>query len=92
MQNEVCYFEVEDYSSSTINLFDSGNKINKVKITMKDVEESLGVKLRRAGKYENPDIIVNAYVDVNDRTCIDRRSFRGQCTRYYMKKQEAQNE
>lgn len=53
------------------------NKLEKEKITIRDVEKYLNVKLRRAWKKENPDVICSAWVDRNGGYLQDYRSFRG---------------
>lgn len=68
-----------------INLMDEDQKIYSEKLTKKQVENFLCLKLRVARSYENPDVIASAIVVVGSNRMIDtRRSIRGTTTRCYM--------
>lgn len=79
------YWQIEQFSGSMINLMDEDKKIYSEKLTKKQVENFLGLKLRVARSYENPDVIASAIVIVGSNRMIDtRRSIRGATTRCYM--------
>jgi hypothetical protein len=79
------YWEIEDFSGTSFSLFGEGEKIYSDKLTLKDVEEKIGKKLRVAKSWENPAIIVSARLEENGRKYIDARtSIRGTTIRYYM--------
>ena len=61
------------------------NKLYAKTITIKDVEKFLKTKLRQAGKYENPDVICNAWVDRDGDNLVDYRSERGRIKYYKLK-------
>ena len=64
---------------------DEDQKIYSEKLTKKQLENLLGLKLRVARKEENPDVIASAMVLVASNKMIDtRRSIRGTTTRCYM--------
>ena len=82
---EKLYWKIEKFSGSIINLMDEDQKIYSEKLTKKQVENLLGLKLRVARSYENPDVIASAMVLVGSNRMIDiRRSIRGTTTRCYM--------
>lgn len=82
---EKLYWQIEQFSGSVINLMDEDKKIYSEKLTKKQVENFLGLKLRIARSYENPDIIASAMMLVGSNRMIDRRrSLRGTITRCYM--------
>ena len=82
---EKLYWQIEKFSGSMINLMDEDQKIYSEKLTKKQVENFLCLKLRVARSYENPDVIASAIVVVGSNRMIDiRRSIRGTTTRCYM--------
>lgn len=82
---EKLYWQIEQFSGSMINLMDEDKKIYSEKLTKKQVENLLGLKLRVARSYENPNVIASAMVIVGSNRMIDkRRSLRGTTTRCYM--------
>lgn len=82
---EKLYWQIEQFSGYMINLMDEDPRIYSEKLTKKQVEDLLGVKLRVARSYENPEIIASAMVLVGSNRMIDRRrSLRGTTTRCYM--------
>jgi len=82
---EKMYWQIEKFSGSMINLMDEDQKIYSEKLTKKQLENLLGLKLRVARSYENPDVIASAMVIVGSNRMIDRRrSLRGTTTRCYM--------
>jgi hypothetical protein len=82
---EKLYWQIEQFSGSMINLMDEDQKIYSEKLTKKQLENLLGLKLRVARKEENPDVIASAMVLVASNKMIDtRRSIRGTTTRCYM--------
>jgi hypothetical protein len=82
---EKLYWKIEQFYVSMINLMDEDKKIYSEKLTKKQVENLLGLKLRVARSYENPDVIVSAMMFVGSNRMIDRRrSLRGTTTRCYM--------
>jgi len=82
---EKMYWQIEKFLGSVINLIDEDQKIYSEKLTKKQVENFLGLKLRVARSYENPDVIASAMVIVGSNRMIDRRrSLRGTTTRCYM--------
>ena len=82
---EKVYWKIEKFSGLMINLMDEDKKIYSEKLTKKQVENFLGLKLRVARSYENPDVIASAMMLVGPNRMIDiRRSIRGTTTRCYM--------
>jgi hypothetical protein len=82
---EKMYWQIEKFLGSVINLIDEDQKIYSEKLTKKQVENFLGLKLRVARSYENPDVIASAMVIVGSNRMIDtRRSIRGIITKCYM--------
>ncbi len=82
---EKLYWQIEQFSGSMINLMDEDKKIYSEKLTKKQVENLLGLKLRVARSYENPDVIASAIAIIGSNRMIDtRRSIRGTTTRCYM--------
>ena len=82
---EKMYWQIEKFLGSVINLIDEDQKIYSEKLTKKQVENFLGLKLRVARSYENSDVIASAMVIVGSNRMIDRRrSLRGTTTRCYM--------
>lgn len=82
---EKVYWQIYQFSGSMINLMDEDKKIYSEKLTKKQVENFLGLKLRVAKSYENPDVIASAMVIAGSNRMIDiRRSLRGTITRCYM--------
>ncbi len=82
---EKVYWKIEKFSGLMINLMDEDKKIYSEKLTKKQVENFLGLKLRIARSYENPDVIASAMMLVGSNRMIDiRRSIRGTTTRCYM--------
>ncbi len=79
------YWQIEKYFGSVINLMDEDQKIYSEKLTKKQVENLLGLKLRVARKEENPDVIASAMVLVDSTKMIDtRKQKRGTLTKCYM--------
>ena len=83
-ESEILYWEVEDYTNSTIRLLQEGGRITSEKLTKSQVEQFCGKKLNRASPDENPHIIVSAKVQVGQTKYLDYRSFRGKSFRCYM--------
>ena len=82
---EKLYWKIEKFSGSMINLMDEDQKIYSEKLTKKQVENFLCLKLRIARSYENPDVIASAMMLVGSNRMIDkRRSLRGTTTRCYI--------
>jgi hypothetical protein len=82
---EKLYWKIEKFSGSMINLMDEDKKIYSEKLTKKQLENLLGLKLRVARSYENPDVIASAMMLVGSNRMIDkRRSLRGTTTRCYI--------
>ena len=82
---EKMYWQIEKFLGSVINLIDEDQKIYSEKLTKKQVENFLCLKLRVARSYENPDVIASAIVVVGSNRMIDtRRSIRGIITKCYM--------
>jgi hypothetical protein len=82
---EKLYWKIEKFSGSMINLMDEDQKIYSEKLTKKQLENFLCLKLRIARSYENPDVIASAMMLVGSNRMIDkRRSLRGTTTRCYM--------
>lgn len=82
---ETMYWQIEKYFGSVINLMDEDQKIYSEKLTKKQVENLLGLKLRVARKEENPDVIASAMVLVGSNKMIDtRKQKRGTLTKCYM--------
>lgn len=85
MKTEKLYWEIEDYSGSTITLLKEGQKIYSQKLTKKQVEKATGTKLKVCPANENPHLIVGARVEENGRIFLDRRtSLRGTTQRCYL--------
>lgn len=79
------YWQIEKYFGSVINLMSEDPRIYSEKLTKKQVEDFLGVKLRVARSYENPEIIASAMVLVDSNRMIDtRKQKRGTLTKCYM--------
>ena len=79
------YWQIEKYFGSVINLMAEDPRIYSEKLTKKQVEDLLGVKLRVARSYENPEIIASAMVLVDSNRMIDtRKQKRGTLTKCYM--------
>ena len=81
---ETMYWQIEKYLGSVINLMAEDPRIYSEKLTKKQVEDFLGVKLRVARSYENPEIIASAMVLVDSTKMIDTRKQRGTVTKCYM--------
>jgi hypothetical protein len=82
---EKLYWKIEKFSGSMINLMDEDQKIYSEKLTKKQLENFLCLKLRIARSYENPDVIASAMMLVGSNRMIDkRRSLRGTTTRCYI--------
>jgi len=82
---ETMYWQIEKYFGSVINLMAEDPRIYSEKLTKKQVEDLLGVKLRVARSYENPEIIASAMVLVDSNRMIDtRKQKRGTLTKCYM--------
>jgi hypothetical protein len=85
MKNQTLYWEVENYSGSTINLFEEGEKIFSEKLTIKQVEKHIGKKLKVCPANQHPQFIVGARVEENGTKFIDaRKSLRGTTQKYYI--------
>ena len=79
------YWQIEQYFGLVINLMAEDPRIYSEKLTKKQVEDFLGVKLRVARSYENPEIIASAMVLVDSTKMIDtRKQKRGTATKCYM--------
>ncbi|NMC35004.1 MAG: hypothetical protein GYA36_21495 [Veillonellaceae bacterium] len=78
------YWQIEKYSGSVINLMNEDPRIYSKKLTKKQVEDFLGLKLRVARSYENPEIIASAMVLIGSNKMIDTRKQRGTLTKCYM--------
>ena len=82
---EKLYWKIEQFYGSMINLMDEDKKIYSEKLTKKQLENFLCLKLRIARSYENPDVIASAMMLVGSNRMIDkRRSLRGTTTRCYI--------
>jgi len=82
---ETMYWQIEKYFGSVINLMAEDPRIYSEKLTKKQVEDFLGVKLRVARSYENPEIIASAMVLVGSNKMIDtRKQKRGTVTKCYV--------
>ena len=82
---ETMYWQIEKYFGSVINLMDEDPRIYSDKLTKKQVEDFLGLKLRVARSYENPEIIASAMVLVDSTKKKDtRKQKRGTMTKCYM--------
>lgn len=82
---ETMYWQIEKYFGSVINLMSEDPRIYSEKLTKKQVEDFLGVKLRVARSYENPEIIASAMVLIDSNKMIDtRKQKRGTATKCYM--------
>ena len=81
---EQMYWIIENYTSKGTKLMEEGQRLYSEKLTIKQVEQATGFKLRVAGAKENPEIIVCAYVDVDGRKYIDNRKQRGSRSKCYM--------
>jgi hypothetical protein len=82
---ETMYWQIEKYFGSVINLMDEDQKIYSEKLTKKQLENLLGLKLRVARKEENPDVIASAMVLIDSNKMIDtRKQKRGTATKCYM--------
>lgn len=85
MQNQIFYWEVENYTGSTITLLKEGEKIFSQKISIKDVEKKVGKKLKVCPAWQNPDFIVGARVEQNGTKFLDvRTSLRGTTQKCYI--------
>lgn len=78
------YWQIEKYSGSVINLMNEDPRIYSEKLNKKQVEDFLGLKLRVARSYENPEIIASAMVLIGSNKMIDTRKQRGTLTKCYM--------
>ena len=81
---ETMYWQIETFFGSVINLMDEDPRIYSERLTKKQVEDFLGVKLRVARSYENPEIIASAMVLIGSNKMIDTRKQRGTLTKCYM--------
>jgi hypothetical protein len=82
---ETMYWQIETFFGSVINLMDEDPRIYSERLTKKQVEDFLGLKLRVARSYENPEIIASAMVLVDSTKMIDtRKQKRGTLTKCYM--------
>jgi hypothetical protein len=81
---ETMYWQIETFFGSVINLMDEDPRIYSEKLNKKQVEDFLGLKLRVARSYENPEIIASAMVLVGSNKMIDTRKQRGTLTKCYM--------
>jgi hypothetical protein len=82
---EKLYWKIEQFYGSMINLMDEDPRIYSEKLNKKQVEDFLGLKLRVARSYENPEIIASAMVLVDSTKMIDtRKQKRGTVTKCYM--------
>lgn len=85
MENQLLYWEIENYTGSSFNLMQEGEKIFSQKLTMKDAEKHLGKKLKVCPANENPHFIIGARVEENSRKMIDGRTrLRGTTQKYYI--------
>lgn len=78
------YWQIEKYFGSVIHLMDEDPRIYSEKLTKKQVEDFLELKLRVARTYENPEVIASAMVLVDSTKMIDTRKQRGTVTKCYM--------
>jgi hypothetical protein len=82
---ETMYWQIETFFGSVIHLMDEDPRIYSEKLNKKQVEDFLGLKLRVARSYENPEIIASAMVLVDSTKMIDtRKQKRGTVTKCYM--------
>jgi hypothetical protein len=85
MENQILYWEIENYTSSSFSLMQEGEKIFSTKLTIKEVEKHIGKKLKVCPAHENPHFIIGARVEENSRKMIDRRArLRGTTQKYYI--------
>ena len=82
---ETLYWEIDDFTANSFKLFSEGRKIYSQKLSLKDVENKVGKKLRVCPKDENPHFIVSAKVEESGRKFLDmRRGLRGNVYRCYI--------
>ena len=85
METQKLFWEIEDFTANEFKLFSEGKKIYSQKLTIKQVEEKIGRKIKVCPAYENPDFIVGAFAEEDGKLYTDgRKSLRGALRRYYV--------
>ena len=85
MENQILYWEIEDYTGSNFKLMEDGDKIYSQKLTIKDAEKKIGKKLKVCPKDIDPDFIIGARVMQNERVLYDARTgLRGNTQRCFL--------